>query len=89
MNQEFENTFLSLIEEKQQKLLRICSVHAKDMEELKLLFQEVLIHIWESISSFSGSHKWSQELGVFLLLPYFSEISQNRDIKRSFYQTVF
>lgn len=51
MTQELENTFLSAIEQNQQKLLRICSVYAKDKEDLKVLFQETLVRIWEAMPS--------------------------------------
>jgi len=52
MNQRLENTFLTAIEQNQQKLLRICSVYAQDDDDKKDLFQEALIHIWQSMPSF-------------------------------------
>lgn len=54
MSQELENTFLAAIDQNQHKLLRICSVYAKDMEESKDLFQEVLIQVWKSMPSFKA-----------------------------------
>lgn len=52
MNQSLENTFLTALEENQQKLLRICSVYAEDRDDKKDLFQEALINIWQSMPSF-------------------------------------
>jgi len=52
MNQRLENTFLTAIEQNQQKLLRVCSVYAQDDDDKKDLFQEALIHIWQSMPSF-------------------------------------
>ncbi|SMG45050.1 RNA polymerase sigma factor [Arenibacter troitsensis] len=52
MDKELENTFLEALEQNEQKLLRICSVYAKDAEDTKDLFQEVLIHIWQSMPNF-------------------------------------
>ena len=54
MNKELENVFLTALEKDQQKLLRICSVYANDAEDTKDLFQEVLIHLWQSMSSFKA-----------------------------------
>lgn len=52
MNPELEQTFLTALEQHQQKLLRICSIYAEDEDDRKDLFQEALINIWESIPSF-------------------------------------
>lgn len=46
MAQQLEKTFLAALEQNQQKLLRVCSVYAEDIEDKKDLFQEVLINIW-------------------------------------------
>ena len=55
MGKELENTFLEALEQNQQKLLRICSVYAKDAEDTKDLLQEVLIHIWQSMPNFKSN----------------------------------
>jgi RNA polymerase sigma-70 factor (ECF subfamily) len=55
MAKDLENTFLNALEEHQHKLLRICSVYAKDEDDTKDLFQEILIHIWKSMPSFKGN----------------------------------
>tara|TARA_R100000789_G_scaffold47883_1_gene48592 strand:- start:614 stop:1120 length:507 start_codon:yes stop_codon:yes gene_type:complete len=55
MGKELENTFLEALEQNQQKLLRICSVYAKDAEDTKDLFQEVLTHIWQSMPNFKSN----------------------------------
>src|SRR5258706_8338357 len=52
MDQQLENTFLTALEQNQQKLLRVCSVYAEDADDKKDLFQEALINIWESMASF-------------------------------------
>lgn len=54
MGKKLEDTFLAALEENQQKLLRICSVYAKDDSGTKDLFQEVLFNIWKSMPSFNG-----------------------------------
>jgi len=43
MKKEQEIIFLSVLENNQEKLFRICSIYAKDDEDAKDLFQEVLI----------------------------------------------
>ncbi len=52
MGKDLENTFLNALEEHHHKLLRICSVYAKDDDDTKDLFQEVLVNIWKSMPSF-------------------------------------
>lgn len=54
MTKELEKIFLDALELNQQKLFRICSVYAKDSEETKDLFQEAIVNIWKSLSSFKG-----------------------------------
>ena len=54
MTKDLENTFLNALEAHQHKLLRICSVYAKDDEDTKDLFQEVLVNIWKAMPSFKG-----------------------------------
>lgn len=51
---DLETAFLEGIEQNKQMLLRICSAYAKDQEEKKELFQEILINIWKSMASFKG-----------------------------------
>ena len=55
MAKDLENTFLNAVEEHRHKLLRICSVYAKDEDDTKDLFQEVLINIWKAMPSFKGN----------------------------------
>jgi len=55
MAKDLENTFLNALEEHQHKLLRICSVYAKDEDDTKDLLQEVLVNIWKSMPSFKGN----------------------------------
>lgn len=54
MDKDLEDIFLNALEEHQQKLLRICSVYAKDSDDTQDLFQEVLINIWKSLPAFKG-----------------------------------
>lgn len=55
MNKELEAIFLTALEQNQQKLFRVCSVYAKDSDDTKDLFQEVLVNIWKSMPSFMGN----------------------------------
>lgn len=52
MDRHLENTFLAALEQNQQRLLRVCSVYAENADDKKDLFQESLINIWQSMSSF-------------------------------------
>lgn len=55
MQKEFETLFLNALEENQEKIFRICSIYSRDQEDAKDLFQEVLVHVWRSMSSFKGN----------------------------------
>tara|TARA_R110002033_G_scaffold121004_1_gene164078 strand:+ start:149 stop:655 length:507 start_codon:yes stop_codon:yes gene_type:complete len=59
MDKELENTFLEALEQNEQKVLRICSVYAKDAEDTKDLFQEVLIQIWQAMPNFKSNSSLS------------------------------
>jgi len=83
MNQQLETTFLSAIEENQNKLLRVCSVYANDADDKKDLFQEVLINIWQSMPTFreqSSLNTWMFRitLNVCLRLQSKNEKDKNR-----------
>lgn len=52
MDKQLEHIFLAALEQNQKKLLRICSVYAKDSDDKNDLFQESLINIWQSMPSF-------------------------------------
>lgn len=55
MDKNLENTFLDALEASQDKLFRICSSYAKDADDAKDLFQEVLVNIWKALPSFNGN----------------------------------
>ena len=80
MGKELENTFLEALENNQQKLLRICSVYAKDAEDTKDLFQEVLIHIWQSMPNFKSNSllsTWIFRIALNVCLRF-----RSKDIKK-------
>jgi RNA polymerase sigma factor (sigma-70 family) len=86
MNQQLENTFLTAIEQNQQKLLRVCSVYAEDEDDKKDLFQESLIHIWQSMPSFEAKSSISTwmfriTLNVCLRLQSQEKKKRNRFLK--------
>lgn len=55
MKKEQETIFLSALEQNQEKLFRICSIYSEENEDAKDLFQEVLAHVWRSMSTFKGN----------------------------------
>lgn len=82
MSQKLENTFLAAVEKNQNKLLRICSVYAKDTEESKDLLQEVLIQIWKSMPSFetrSSLETWMFRIALNVCLRFRSNHIKKRD----------
>ena len=86
MDQDLENTFLSALEQNQQKLLRICSVYAENAEDKKDLFQEALINIWQAMPSFEAKSSLSTwmfriTLNVCLRLQSRQEKKRNHFVK--------
>jgi RNA polymerase sigma factor (sigma-70 family) len=82
MDQQLENTFLMALEQNKQKLLRVCSVYAEDNEDKKDLFQEVLIHIWQSMPSFeekSSLSTWMFRVTLNVCLRLQTKQAKKRD----------
>ena len=51
--------FETIINENEQKILGICRHYSSNDEDLKDMYQEVLINIWKSIGSFRGDAQLS------------------------------
>ncbi len=86
MKKEKETIFLSALEQNQEKLFRICSIYSEDNEDAKDLFQEVLIHVWRSMSTFKGNSSigtWMYRVALNVCLRFKSDQtkSQNRFIR--------
>lgn len=86
MKKEQETIFLSVLEQNRDKLFRICSIYSEDNEDAKDLFQEVLVHIWNSISSFKGNSSigtWMFRVALNVCLRFKSKYTkkQNRFIR--------
>ena len=54
-----EAAFLEVLEENKARVLRICSLYAGLQEEQQDLFQEVILNLWKSFSSFRGEARYS------------------------------
>lgn len=52
--QQKEERFNSLVNENQQKILKICKYYAPVAEDQKDIYQEILVNIWRSLESFRG-----------------------------------
>ena len=82
MKKEQETIFLSALENNQEKLFRICSIYAKDDEDAKDLFQEVLVHIWRSMSTFKGNSTigtWMYRVALNVCLRFKSKHAKNQN----------
>lgn len=81
MRKEREKIFLNALEENQEKLFRISSIYAVDREDAKDLFQEVLVHIWISLSTFKGNssiNTWMFRVALNVCLRFKSKHSKNQ-----------
>ena len=82
MTPELENTFLAALEENQHKLLRICSVYAKDADDKKDLFQESLVNIWQAMPSYearSSLSTWMFRITLNVCLRLQTKEAKKRD----------
>ncbi len=81
MKKEQETIFLSALENNQEKLFRICSIYSKDDEDAKDLFQEVLVHIWRSMSTFKANSSigtWMFKVALNVCLRFKSKHTKNQ-----------
>jgi RNA polymerase sigma-70 factor (ECF subfamily) len=77
-----KTTFLSALKENQDKLYRICSIYSDSNEDSKDLFQEVLVHIWKSMSSFKGNSSidtWVFRIALNVCLRFKSKHTKNQN----------
>ncbi len=82
MKKEEETVFLKALEQNQEKLFRICSIYSKDDEDAKDLFQEVLVHVWRSMSTFkanSGIGTWMFRIALNVCLRFKSKHTKNQN----------
>ena len=77
-----KNIFLSALKENQDKLYRICSIYSDSNEDSKDLFQEVLVNIWKSMSSFKGNSSigtWMFRIALNVCLRFKSKHTKNQN----------
>ncbi len=82
MRKEQETIFLNALEQNQEKLFRICSIYAKDDEDAKDLFQEVLVHAWRSMSTFKANSSigtWMFRVALNVCLRFKSKHTKNQN----------
>ncbi len=54
-----ENLFRSVVESDSDRIYRVCCCYIRDKDERKDVFQEVLIHIWNSLGTFRNESQIS------------------------------
>lgn len=86
MKNEQETIFLAALRQNQEKLFRVCLIYSKDEEDAKDLFQEVLVHVWRSMSTFKGNSAigtWMFRIALNVCLRFKSKYTarQNRFIR--------
>ncbi|WP_298472909.1 RNA polymerase sigma factor [uncultured Maribacter sp.] len=77
-----KSLFLSKLEENQDKLYRLCSIYSDNDEDSKDLFQEVLVQIWKSMSSFKGNSSigtWMFRIALNVCLRFKSKYTKNQN----------
>ncbi len=59
MNKELEHNFVTLLEENQNIVHKICRLYTNDADSHNDLFQEVTIQLWKAYPKFRGDSKFS------------------------------
>lgn len=59
MKKELEHTFVTLLEENQNIVHKICRLYTSDEEAHNDLFQEITIQLWKAYPKFRGDAKFS------------------------------
>lgn len=59
MNKEQEHTFVSLLEENQNIVHKICRLYTNDADAHNDLFQEITIQLWKAYPKFRGDAKFT------------------------------
>ncbi|WP_432410582.1 RNA polymerase sigma factor [Rasiella sp. SM2506] len=59
MNKELEHNFVTLLEENQNIVHKICRLYTNDSDSHNDLFQEVTIQLWKAFPKFRGDSKFS------------------------------
>lgn len=78
---DIQQEFLDVLESNKDKLFRICSVFTQGSSDSEDLFQEVVIQIWRSLSSFKGDSKlytWMYRIALNVSIRYQSKASKKQ-----------
>lgn len=59
MNKELQHTFVTLLEENQNIVHKICRLYTSDSDSHNDLFQEITIQLWKAYPKFRGDAKFS------------------------------
>lgn len=77
-----QQEFLSLVEENQGIVHKICSLYTATPEDHQDMYQEIVIQLWRSFSSFRGDAKFSTWMYRIALNTAISDLRrQNRRVK--------
>ena len=80
MNEESEKYFLELLGKNQKIIHKICRIYSSDEEEYKDLFQEIVIQLWKSYSSFKGESKfttWMYSVSLNTAMSLFRKVKKH------------
>lgn len=67
MQEDLKILFSKIIEDNKQRILRICSVYAGNVEDRKDLYQDVALNIWKALPTFrkeSGIDTWIYRISL-------------------------
>lgn len=81
MDKDLETTFLKALEESQDKLFRVCTSYATDIDDAKDIFQEVLINIWKALPNFKGDSSlstWMYRITLNVSLRYRANLIKDK-----------
>ena len=89
MNKELEHKFVTLLEENQNIVHKVCRIYANNQESHNDLFQEITIQLWKAFSKFRGESKfttWMYRVSLNTAITLYRK--SKRDIKTSDIETI-
>ncbi len=87
MKEDTQAKFIEVLEQHKGQILRICSIYTSNAEDRKDLFQDIIVHIWNSMDNFAGKSSmgtWIYRISLNVSMRFRSKKSKALKNKVSF-----
>ena len=79
-----EERFKQIVSENEGKIMRLCRYYAYEAEDMKDIYQEILINIWKSLDSYRGDaaiSTWIYRIAINTSLNFSGKFSRHPKLK--------